>query len=532
MKNKKTKSNKVPFYKKNKFKFSTVSSVIIVVFMICLVMVNVLATFLSERFTAFSIDMTSSSDYTISDNNIEYIKKIDKPVTILVTCTEDYYLSDYLNYMSQYYSDSSGGKYYKQTIQLLKNYHKINPLIEIKFVDATTPDFNEYKDRYSGSDLNIGDIIVDYTYDDNGIEKTKYKVLAFEDLYVIEENSDYSSYTSSSYGTLNGSSVETSVTSALYYVTKQQNDKIAVITGYGSVDLSSYLESLEVNGYDYTEISDLSIDTIPEDATMLMIAAPTLDFSQQDIKKIDEFLLGKAGDKDFEYNKSLIYFASNSQTDTPNLDGLLEDWGITFSDGTVYETDANNHASSSNTVILLSDAESEFSEGMNSKLSYITDNLRPMKIKFESSGKINTYEVLKSSDTCVVKPNKSSDNWDENAQNQSSYSSIVLSRYVTEDTQKNDARFSNVLAVASADFVSDTYTDASYLGNNDLMLSLINACAGRVTETYKIDNKSIDYSSFTPTEVQANTIFIICAAVIPVLTVALGIALFIIRKRR
>lgn len=531
---KKENKNKIPFYKKNKFKFSTVSTVIIVVFMICLVLVNVLATFLSERFTSFSIDMTSSADYTISNTNREYIEKIDKPVTIVMTCTEDYYLSEYLSYMSQYYADSSSGKYYKQTLELLKNYQKINPNIEVKFVDATTPDFNEYKERYTGSDLNIGDLIVDYTYEnEDGVKKTKYKVLTFDELYVIEENSDYTSYTSTSYGTLSGSAVETSVTSALYYVTKEQEDKIAVVTGYGSADVSSYLESLEISGYDYVEISDLSIDDIPEDATMLMLASPTLDLSESDVKKIDEFLLGKAGDKDFAYNKSLIYFSSNSQTDTPNLDGLIEDWGITFSDGTVYETDDSKHASSSNTVILLSDAESEFSEGMNSNLSYITDNLRPMKLKFESSGKFNTYEVLKSSDTCVIKPNKSSGSWDANAENQSSYSSIALSRYVTENPENdNEPRFSNVLAVASIDFISDTYTNGSYLGNDELMLSLINTCAGRVTETYEIENKSIDYSSFTPTEIQANMIFVICAIVIPVLTVVIGVVLFVIRKRR
>ena len=156
--------NKIPFYKKNKFTFSTISTVIIVVFMICLVAVNILASFLSDRFTAFSVDLTSSSDYTISAKNREYIKKIDKPITILLTCTEDYYTSDYVSSISQYYTDTSGGKYFKQTIELLKNYEKINKNITVKFVDATTPAFNEYKERYSSDDLNLGDVIVDYTY--------------------------------------------------------------------------------------------------------------------------------------------------------------------------------------------------------------------------------------------------------------------------------------------------------------------------------------------------------------------------------
>lgn len=532
-KNKAKTKNKVPFYKKNKFKFSTVSSVIIVVFMICLVAVNILASFLSDRFTAFSIDLTSSSDYTISDKNREYIKKIDKPITIILTCTEDYYTSEYLSYISQYYSDSSNGKYFKQTIELLKNYEKINPEIDVKFIDATTPAFNEYKERYSDNEINLGDIIVDYTYtNDDNVEKTKYKVIGFDDLYEIQESSD-SSYSSSNYGTISGSSVETSVTSALYYVTKEQQDKIAVITGYGSADISDYLKKLEVSSYDYVEISDLELNDIPEDATMIMLAAPTLDLSENDVKKIDEFLLGKSGDSEHNYGKSLIYFASSSQSETPNLDGLLEEWGIEFETGTVYETDSQYHASSSNNVILLSDAGSDYTSEINSNLSYITDNIRPMKIKFESSGKYNTYEIVKSSDTCVVQPYKSSDSWNADEENKSSYSSVVLSRYVTENPDnKNEPRFSNVLAVASVDFISSTYTNGSYIGNDELMLTMLDTCANRVTETYEIDSKEIDYSSFTPTEVQANTIFIICVAIIPILTIAMGIVLFVIRKRR
>ena len=68
--------------------------------------------------------MTASSDYTISKENKEYIKKIDKPVTIILTCSEDYYLGSYVSYISQYYTDNSGGKYFNQTVELLKNYKK------------------------------------------------------------------------------------------------------------------------------------------------------------------------------------------------------------------------------------------------------------------------------------------------------------------------------------------------------------------------------------------------------------------------
>ena len=64
------------------------------------------------------------------------------------------------------------------------------------------------------------------------------------------------------------------------------------------------------------------------------------------------------------------------------------------------------------------------------------------------------------------------------------------------------------------------------------MLAMLDTCANRQTETYEIDNKEINQASFTPTEIQANTIFIICVIIIPLIAIGIGIAQFVIRKRR
>lgn len=519
---------KIPFYKKGKFKYSTLSSIIIVVFIVCLIALNILGSFLSKRFTAFSIDLTSASDYTISDTNRDYIKKIDKPVKIIMTCTEDYYLSTYLSTVSQYYTDSSGGKYFKQTVELLKDYQKINPNITVEFIDAGSPDFNEYYDRYSSSSLVYGDIVVDYTYEENGKEITKYKVVSFDDIYQVSTDT-----TGSSSGTIAGSDVETSVTSALYYVIQQNKDKIAVVTGYGCSDVSSYVQSLETVGYDYEEISDLELDKIPDDATMILLAAPTIDLSEADVKKIDEFLLGKAEDKEFSYGKTLIYFASDSQSEMPNLDGLLEDWGIEFKNGTVYETSMDKTDETHTSVRFeLADDSADFLDEANSNYYYMADSNRPMSLKFDSKSRYNTYNILKTSDTCVVRPYKGSDNWNSDNENQSAYSEIALSRYVTGDEGNDAARFSNILSVASVDFINETSLSVKSNGNDELLLSMINTCAGRVEDTYDIETRTIDYTKFEPTEIQTETVKIICRYVIPIIVLALGVVLFAVRKRR
>ncbi len=520
------------FFKNEKFKYSGLSTIIVVVFIVCLIGVNVLGSFLSERFTGFSIDMTYDSEYTISEKNKEYIEKIDKPVEIVVTCTEDYYLNEYISSISQTYTDSSGGKYFKQTIALLKNYQKINSNITVKFLDSSKPDFNKYADKYSDSNLSYGDIVVDYTYKTkDGKEKTNYKVVTFDDVYEIGTDSS-----GSSTGVISGSNLETSVTSALYYVIQKNKSKIALITGYGSADVSDYVKTLATAGYDYVEISDLNIDSIPKDATMIMLAAPTVDLSQSDIKKLDEFLLGKAGDNKFDYGTTFIYFASSVQSNLPNLDAFLEDWGIGFKQGTVFETNSNNCGESNTDIrfdLNTDDADRlDFVDELNSSYYYMADNNRPMKLLFDQKSKFNTYSILNTSDSCVIRPYNVSDNWSASDENTSVFSEVALSRYVTEDTKKNTARFSNVIAVASTDFIGSNALSVDYNANVRQLLSVINGCAGRVQETYDVETRVIDYTKFEPTDVQSNTVKIVSKYIVPIAIALLGVVLFVIRKRR
>lgn len=526
--NEKKNIRKIPFFKKTKFKFNTVSTVIIVVFMICLIAVNILASFLSERFSAFSIDLTGEK-YSISDSNVEYIKKIEKEISIIIPATESEYVSNTAEYAYQFgYSCDEG--YLNQTVELLKNYPKINDKISLVFIDSSTPAFNQYKERYN-AEIASSSVIIDRTYTDkNGEEKTKYKILEFEDLYNVETDSSNYSYSVTS------SNVETAVTSALYYVASDRTDKITVITGYGCEDMSAYLADLEISGYLYEEIEDLSVYDIPEDTTILMIAAPTIDLSQSDTKKIREFLLGNSENADeFDYGKSLVYFASSKQNDLSNLDALLKEWGIGFESGTVYETSADNYITSNaggNTAPVIYDAGSDYSIDLSSNYRYYTYNSRPMFAEFNSKGKYNVYDILTTSSTCVKMPYSVSDSWEPSNEKQRTFSSMLLSRFVTEDPKtEDDVRFSNVLAVSAVDFIT-TFKDIAYVGNDELLLSLINVCAGRDTETYEIENKKIDYSTFQATEIQAKAVNIVIHYIVPVLVVIIGIIIYVIRKIR
>lgn len=511
---------------KKKIKYTSISSAVVALFLVCIIAVNVLAGILTDRFTALSFDLTKDSQYTISEKNVEYIKKIDKKIDVIVTCTEDYYTSEYASSLKEqgYYNADI---YLPQTVEILKRYSRINKNVTVKFIDASTPDFYVYRDKFSDETYSIGDIIVDYTYEDSkSRENTKFKVLTFEDIYEITQSSDYTYYE------IVSSNLETTLTSALYYVANVQEDKIGLITDYGATDISSYVENLQISGYDYEVISDISVQGIPEDVNMLMIAAPRVDFAESDIKILDEFLLGRADDDNTDYGKTLVYFASAAQTNLFNLEAFLANWGISFEDGTVCETD-RDYYSTKNSDITVYNVDDEYVGSLNSDFDYYTKNSKPMNLMFESQGKFFNYDILKTYPSAVKKPFQAGASWSVDDADKQEFSSVVLSRYVTEDpNNENQPRFSNILAVSSVDFISTEFTSVASCGNDELLLSLLNTCTDRVEKTYEIENKTINKTYFVPNNKVELVLFVVCAIVIPAIILIACLVVMIIRRKR
>ena len=60
---------KVPFFKRKKVKYGAISTGIIALFIVAMVLVNILATALSDNLIEMSLDLTASKDYTIGEQN-------------------------------------------------------------------------------------------------------------------------------------------------------------------------------------------------------------------------------------------------------------------------------------------------------------------------------------------------------------------------------------------------------------------------------------------------------------------------------
>ncbi len=502
--------------------------VITVLIIVAILVFNVLATALAQRFP-LNLDLTANNDYSVSAKNIEYIKGVERPVTITVCADADTYASDMQNYAASlsYYgvSDSSGGKYYTQALALLEDYTKYNSNITLTYADPYDPSFANVQARATSGTLSYGSILVESTFALDGQEISRNKVLAYEDLYNLTTSS-------SSYQTvLEGSNVESAVTSAIYSVTSDKTTEVAYIGAHMDTGvLDSLNDTLESNNYNVTAIDNLLASDIPEETEILLIAAPTTDYSAQELAKLDDYL-----DNDGQRGKTLLFFASASSPDLPNLYSFLDEWGISILPGTVYETNTDNYIQTPATIGL-NNLATEYTASANSlSRIYVATNNLPMRTSYESDGNRVTTALMQTGDTTVIRPNDADDTWSTSDAVQDTFDTAILSVDTIYD-ENYTARMSYVAAFSSEDFISEAWASqyAGLVGNTEFVLSLVNNITGRDATDISFTQKTIESSSFTAqvTVAKSNVVLLIFVIIIPLAVIVTGIIIWIRRRNR
>ena len=124
-----------------KLRHGMMSTALTVVFIAVVVMINIVATVLFDRYP-ITIDLTKDNIYSISEESEEYVKKIDTDVIITVFAEEDTF--------------TGLSTYTKQAVEVMKKYSQYNSRISYRFVDIdSNPDIVSEYEADSVSDLDI-----------------------------------------------------------------------------------------------------------------------------------------------------------------------------------------------------------------------------------------------------------------------------------------------------------------------------------------------------------------------------------------
>lgn len=519
-----------------KLRHGAMSVIYTVIFIAVIVLVNVIATMLFERYP-LTIDLTESGKYSISEQSEEYIKSVDVPVTIKIFALEDSFIAV--------------NDYTKQADEVIKNYCKFNDNISVEYIDVDSNP-NIVTD-YADQEVTAYSIIVETNAvdengqpmkDDNGEQMKRVRSVSYMDM--IELNEEFEKEASNSYGMtgedyliayaggselnafamavqaniVSASTADEAFISAIIAVTDPDPVTATVLTGREEAADISYLKRLLLaNGYTVNE-ADIVSEDIPEDTDLCIIPAPTADYMDVEIEKIDAFL-----DNGGKLGKNLVYIASLYQQETPNLDEFLEEYYVQIETGVIIENDKEHYISNQYTTIC-DDISETFADDAGDNAKVLIQMARPIKLLAEEKGTIGTEAYLSSTDTAVVLDAQTG----EQIENGKQIYAATASKAAFKDDGTAD--YSNIFVLGSESIVSNTYMSTSQYQNREYILSVINGLTGKSSVGITVEPKVISGNLFDITADQISLLKKIFIGVIPALTLILGLVVFLRRKHR
>lgn len=444
-------NNKKSVFKSEKFKRGGLATVFTVVFIAIIIVLNVVFSVLTDRYPSMNIDLTKEKLNTLSENALTVVDNLDKKIEIFIIGDEDAIRGDEIF--------ASYGVKYSQVANLTDKIREANPSkVTVKYID---PDKDPtFISTYADDALTSGKVLIR--------SEDRYRVLTVADLFSITQNSTTGAM--EYYSMVDGA-----LANAIYLVNLDNVPVIAVAGGHDEVLSATYRSSLDAlfdeNCFEVKEFNMLT-EEIPEDASVVLLLAPTKDYTPDEIAKLQEYI--KEGDRTVSHTIFVsTYF---TQAELPNLAGFLEDWGLKQSIGTVIaETDDTKHLSNSDAFVFVDVVDGELSGVLNSKAysNVLACNAGPVQTLFEVNNQITTYPLLTTAKSAyaVTESTEDTDNPDTE-----SFTTAALAQRATALKDGSIVR-SNVVLYGESDSFYYFMNNTTF-GNRQYILDLFKYLTG------------------------------------------------------
>jgi ABC-type uncharacterized transport system involved in gliding motility auxiliary subunit len=262
-----------------KFKYGSMASLFTVIVVVITILINIVANLVVEKFN-LRFDMTDTKLYELSTTTKQMVPDMNQEITINVFNNKD----DVLSILKEY----------------IIRIAALNDKITINYIDPyTNPNMIE-KYAKEGYAIQTDDVIVE------GPQRKKY----IDRLSFFNFNEQE--------GTITGVVAEQTLVSAFLYVTREELPAVVFSDGHNEEQNEALMKLFDNNSYVVYQAA-LAVQDIQEDAEIFVIAAPTRDFSPDEIKKLDAFMAE---------GKKIIAYIPPAAEAMPNLEGFLAEWGI------------------------------------------------------------------------------------------------------------------------------------------------------------------------------------------------------------
>lgn len=278
------------------------------------VFINIGVGKIPEKYTVF--DMTGNDLYTITDETKEMLGALDEDVNVYVLSKEDGFETN--------------------TAEMLRRYEMASKHISVEYIDPV--ENPQFYTQYTSATPATGSIIV--------VSDEASKLIDYNDLYQYEYAMDNTtgSYTKNT----TGYDAEGQLTSAIAYVTGDSLPVVYYATGHGETELEDdFVALIEKANASYLEWDVIKSESVPEDASAVIVNMPTGDWSKNDTDKLDAYI---------KNGGSVLMNLIPGKTATPTLYSFLGEYGAHVEHSFVMEDDKNYYYS--DPIYLLPDVKS------------------------------------------------------------------------------------------------------------------------------------------------------------------------------
>lgn len=444
------------------------------------------------------IDVTENKIYSLTDASKKALENIDQEVKI---------------YAFGFEEDST-------FVDLLKQYNNVNNKItyEILTEESNYEMVKEYE-------LTEGYYVLIIKSGDS--EK------------IIDASTEFASYDYTTYQTVD--TTEQTITNSILSLNSEHKPKVYLTQGHGEYDstvIGRLLVQLENEAFESEFINLATSGSIPEDCDILAIISPAQDLLDAEVTAITDYI-NKGGE---------IFFSMDVISETlslPNLQKVLDLYGVSVENGYVFECSPNQYLSNYNYIYMPQvSSESEITRDIytdsflwlvfTGRLNYKSDEeLQALNVTKEtllSSTEESVFVTdLSSEITTAVESATTLGNLKS-----SEVASVVTKKITAEDGTENESK---LVIVASGSFMADyvvseinqTYP-LSFIGSNmDFVMNSMAHLGGK--EDILTIRKEYNASTYTPTNVQ-DLIVLAIIVLVPVLIILIGILIGAWRKRR
>ena len=429
-----------------------------------------------------NVDLSQTKLSAIGDTTKELVSALDQDVTI--------------------YQIVESGKENETIQKLLERYAGLSSHVKVETMDPVLhPNFVS---EYTEDDLEDNSLIV--------VGEKRNKVIPYADMF--ESTVNYQTY---QYETT-GFDGEGQVTSAISYVTTDSLPIMYTITGHEEGDMTEDMKSaIEKENIEMKDLNLLTEESVPDDADCVMLFSPQNDLSEEEADKLITYM---------ENGGKAVIITSYLNKEMPNLQKVLNNYGIGTMEGVVLEADGQHYISGNPTYLVPNIGSSDALGDLSKANSYVLMPVAQAVEKLEDKRDTVTIEsLLTTSDSAYVKTNVNGTLEKEDGDAEGPFDVGVAA---TESVDNGETK---LIYLTSANLFSQQ-VDAMVSGNNVKLLANSVSWMCDQEQSVSIPSKSTQISYLTVTAASARMWGMVTIGLLPVLCLVLGGGIWFKRRKR